>query len=521
MYAPFADGGRGHTGGAEHGREPNEEREQGRGGHNGRVKVTAPFSRATIRTRIIWTIILVASVALATSGAAVWMLDLRSTHADIDDRLVLTRQELRRLADDGIDPTSGEPLSDPAQTLRVYMERSVLGSGEGQLGIVDGAVQWVSAEGVRLRPEDDPELVDRLLAGADADVSSIFTIETADGRYQVLTVPVTDGNTTAVLARVVDLNAAEAGLWRTMRMYASAAAVTMMLVAALAWLGIGRLLRPIWELRNATESIDERDLTTRVRVRGHDDLSALAAAVNRMLDRVQRAVEAQRELLDDVGHELRTPITVVRGHLELIDPDDPDDVRQTSELALDELDRMGTLIDDLLDLARSSQSDFVTPEPTDIEALTLQVFDKACALGDRDWQLGGCASGTAVLDPARITQAWLQLAANAVKYSEEDSRVAIGSEINGSELFLWVEDEGIGIAPEDVERIRLRFARTAEATRHASGAGLGLSIVESIVDAHDGRLAISSEVGRGSVFTLRIPLTTVGETRSAQQKESD
>ncbi|WP_244936778.1 sensor histidine kinase [Actinomyces qiguomingii] len=485
------------------------------------MKVTAPFARATIRTRIIWTIFLVASVALVTSGAAVWMLDLRSIHDDIDNRLVLTRQELRRLAEEGIDPATKEPLTEPAQTLRVYMERSVLGSGEGQLGVVEGAVQWVSAEGIVLRPEDDPELVDRLLAEAEGDISTITTIDTARGHYRVLTVPVTDGNTTAALARVVDLNTAEAGLWRTMRIYASAAAVTMMLVAALAWLGIGRLLRPIWELRNATESIDERDLTTRVRVRGHDDLSALAAAVNHMLDRVQRAVEAQRELLDDVGHELRTPITVVRGHLELIDPDDPDDVKQTSELVLDELDRMVALIGDLLDLARSSQSDFVTPEPTDIEALTLQVFDKSCALGERDWQLGGCATGTTELDPARITQAWLQLAANAVKYSEEDSQVVIGSEISGSELFLWVEDEGIGIAQEDMERIRLRFARTAQATRYASGAGLGLSIVDSIVQAHGGRIAVSSEVGRGSVFTLRIPLTTADETRSVQLKESD
>ncbi|MDO4899514.1 cell wall metabolism sensor histidine kinase WalK [Actinomyces sp.] len=519
MYA--SSPGTGRAPGAEREWDPNREQEQGRDGHNGRVKVTNPFSRATIRTRIIWTIILVALVALATSGAAVWMLDLRSTHADIDDRLVLTRQELRRLADVGIDPATGEPLTDPAQTLRVYMERSVLGSGEGQLGIVDGAVQWVSAEGIGLHPENDPQLVERLLATADARISTIITIDTNRGRYRVLTVPVTDGTTTTALAQVVDLDAAEAVVWRTMRMYASAATVTVMLVAALAWLGIGRLLRPIWELRNATESIDERDLTTRVRVRGRDDLSALAAAVNRMLDRVQRAVEAQRELLDDVGHELRTPITVVRGHLELVDPDDPDDVRQTSELALDELDRMSTLVGDLLDLARSSQSDFVTPEPTDIEALTLQVFDKACALGDRDWQLGSCANGTTALDPARITQAWLQLAANAVKYSDADSRVALGSEINGAELFLWVEDEGIGIAPEDVERIRLRFARTAEATRHAAGAGLGLSIVETITEAHSGRLAISSEVGRGSVFTLCIPLKTVDQTRSVQQKESD
>ncbi|SDN49389.1 Signal transduction histidine kinase [Actinomyces ruminicola] len=484
------------------------------------MKVTAPFSRATIRTRIMWTIVLVASVALATSGAAVWVLDLRSTHADIDDRLVLTRQELRRLADTGVDPVTGTPLTDPTQVLQTYMGHSVLGSGEGQLGIVDGSVRLVSAEGVDMRPEADAELVKRLLTMAEAGVSTIKTVDTAAGRYRVLVVPVTDGTTTAALVRAVDLNVAEAGLWRTMRLYAAAAVVTVALVTALAWLGIGRLLRPIWELRNATESIDERDLTTRVRVRGRDDLSALAAAVNRMLDRVQRAVEAQRELLDDVGHELRTPITVVRGHLELIDPEDPADVQQTSELALDELDRMSTLVGELLELARSSQSDFVSPEPTDVETLTLQVFDKAGALGERRWQLEECASGTAVLDPARITQAWLQLAANAVKYSEADSRVWLGSAISSgpspdaAELRAWVRDEGMGIAPADLERVRRRFARTAQAQRRASGSGLGLSIVDNIVAAHGGRLDITSEVGRGSVFTLRLPLTSPAQTPS-------
>ena len=89
-----------------------------------------------------------------------------------------------------------------------------------------------------------------------------------------------------------------------------------------------------------------------------------------MLDRVQTSVEAQRNLLDDVGHELRTPIAVVRGHLELTDPADPEDVRQTQLLAIDELDRMGVLIDDLILLAKSSQTDFITPVDTDVAELT-------------------------------------------------------------------------------------------------------------------------------------------------------
>ena len=267
----------------------------------------------------------------------------------------------------------------------------------------------------------------------------------------------------------------------------------MALVAALAWFGVERLLAPIGELRRATEAIGERDLTSRVRVRGRDDLSALAQAINRMLDRVQRSVEAERSLLDDVGHELRTPITIVRGHMELLDPGDTEDVIQTLELSIDELDRMGMLVNDLLELAKITDEEGIRPRPTQIAELTAQVFDKAQALGERVWRLEGTVEAECRVDPVRLTQAWLQLAANAVKYSEPGSRIALGSRLEGDQVHLWVADEGIGIDPEDLGLVRQRFGRSAQAEQRASGTGLGLSIVENIVSAHGGRLDISSQ----------------------------
>ncbi|OLO66652.1 sensor histidine kinase, partial [Actinomyces oris] len=301
-----------------------------------------------------------------------------------------------------------------------------------------------------------------------------------------------------------------------MAFYAAAAVFTVALVTGLAWFAVERLLRPIEQLRRATESIGEEDLTTRVPVKGRDDLTALAEAVNRMLDRVQTSVEAQRNLLDDVGHELRTPIAVVRGHLELTDPSDPEDVRQTQLLAIDELDRMGMLVNDLILLAKSVQSDFVTPTDTDVAELTELVFDKSLALGERRWKMESAAFTRAMIDPTRITQAWLQLVANAVKYSEHCSTVSLGSAVRDGHLQMWVTDEGIGIAPEDIDLVRQRFKRTAGAQELASGAGLGLSIVETIVAAHGGRLDIRSEVGRGSVFTMVVPLKTPAAVASSR-----
>ena len=479
-------------------------------GHNGEVTSLLPTRTVTIGTRVMWAIVLVSSIALVMCGTIVWTLGLSSVSADATNRLEHSRDRIRQLAADRQDPSSGQPLEDVSAVLRTHIQRTAEGRGEAELGFVgtDASTKltWVSADNVSFRPEQDKELLTRVSSQAAASESVIETVRTPTSSYRVLVVPLQGGAQRGALVHVIDLKVAESQLRRTMAFYAAAAVFTVALVTGLAWFAVERLLRPIEQLRRATESIGEEDLTTRVPVKGRDDLTALAAAVNRMLDRVQTSVEAQRNLLDDVGHELRTPIAVVRGHLELTDPADPEDVRQTQLLALDELDRMGMLVGDLILLAKSVQSDFVTPVDTDVAELTELVFDKSLALGERRWKMESAAFTRAMVDPTRITQAWLQLVANAVRYSEHCSTVSLGSAVRDGHLQMWVRDEGIGIAPEDIDLVRQRFKRTAGAQKLASGTGLGLSIVETIVAAHGGRLDILSEVGRGSVFTMVIPL---------------
>ena len=479
-------------------------------GHNGEVTSLLPTRTVTIGTRVMWAIVLVAGIALVMCGAIVWALGLSSVSADATNRLEHSRDRIRQLAADRQDPSSGQPLEDVSAVLRTHIQRTAEGRGEAELGFVgtDASTKltWVSADNVSFRPEQDKELLTRVSSQAAASESVIETVRTPTSSYRVLVVPLQGGAQRGALVHVIDLKVAESQLRRTMAFYAAAAVFTVALVTGLAWFAVERLLRPIEQLRRATESIGEEDLTTRVPVKGRDDLTALAAAVNRMLDRVQTSVEAQRNLLDDVGHELRTPIAVVRGHLELTDPADPEDVRQTQLLALDELDRMGMLVGDLILLAKSVQSDFVTPVDTDVAELTELVFDKSLALGERRWKMESAAFTRAMVGPTRITQAWLQLVANAVRYSEHSSTVSLGSAVRDGHLQMWVRDEGIGIAPEDIDLVRQRFKRTAGAQKLASGTGLGLSIVETIVAAHGGRLDILSEVGRGSVFTMVIPL---------------
>ena len=145
------------------------------------------------------------------------------------------------------------------------------------------------------------------------------------------------------------------------------------------WLA-GRLLSPVTRLREPAQGITEGDLGARLEVTGNDDLSELQRTFNDMLDRLEEAFASQRRLLDDAAHELRSPLTVLRGHLEVLDTADPADVDATRALLLDEIERMTRLVNDLLMLAKAQRPDFVRLQPTDVEALTVGVLDRARGL---------------------------------------------------------------------------------------------------------------------------------------------
>jgi signal transduction histidine kinase len=232
--------------------------------------------------------------------------------------------------------------------------------------------------------------------------------------------------------------------------------------------------------------ISETDLSRRIPVTGDDEVAELARTFNEMLDRLEAAFATQRRFLDDAGHDLRTPITIIRGQLELL-PEEPSARDETIALCLDELDRMARIVNDLLTLAKAERPDFLRFEPIDLATLTEEVHAKASALGLRDWQLAGVGRGIIVGDRQRLTQAMMQLAQNAVQHTTSGARIELGSRLQRAEASLWVADAGEGIRPDELDRIFDRFAR-AQQRRASDGAGLGLSIVQAIVDAHHGRI---------------------------------
>ncbi|GAA0950438.1 HAMP domain-containing sensor histidine kinase [Nonomuraea longicatena] len=291
----------------------------------------------------------------------------------------------------------------------------------------------------------------------------------------------------------------------SVRVLALTSLAALALAGAAGWFVAGRVLAPVRMVRQAAERTgDSSDLSRRLDVVGNDDVAALARTFNHMLDRLQRAFAVQREFVDDAGHELRTPITVIRGHLELMG-DDPAEREETMALVTDELNRMNRIVDDLLTLAKAEQPGFLTVEDVELADLTVSVIAKARALGERDWRVDEVAEARIVADRQRLTQALMQLLANAVRHTQPGALVAAGSAVEGDRVRLWVRDGGHGVREEDRERIFQRFVRAG--SRSHQGAGLGLAIVRSIAEAHAGRVWVED----GARFVIELPYREVPE----------
>ncbi|MBD2346877.1 sensor histidine kinase [Anabaena subtropica] len=288
--------------------------------------------------------------------------------------------------------------------------------------------------------------------------------------------------------------------------------VVLFLALILAWFASGKILAPLRLLTQTARQISETDLNQRISIDGKGELVELAATFNEMMDRLQVAFISQRNFINDAGHELRTPITIIRGHLELMG-DDPQEVEETLALVMDELERMNRLVNDLILLAKAERPDFLQLETVDVRSFTEELFAKIKALGDRSWQLKAIARGKIVADRQRLTQAMMNLAQNATQHTNHTDTIALGSMIHQGKVSFWVRDTGEGIAKADQKRIFQRFARASNSRRRSEGAGLGLSIVEAIAEAHGGKVTLESQLGTGAIFTIVLPLEPPQETK--------
>jgi len=317
-----------------------------------------------------------------------------------------------------------------------------------------------------------------------------------DDDYRYVAVPVNlRGERRGTFVVTADLGHERAEVGEAVRVAGGIGFGMVVLVSALAYAAVGRILSPLRELGGTARSIESGDdLTRRIDVRGNDDIAELGHLFNAMLDRLEQAFALQREFVSDAGHELRTPITIIRGHLELLQGDP-----ETYRVVADELDRMSRFVEDLLTLAKSERPDFLLLSDLDLDLLTEELMAKATRLGPREWTLEATGAGLLRGDRQRLTQAVMNLAHNAVQHTGAGDTIALGSSHEGDTARIWVADTGPGVKAEDRERI---FER---AHSGSDGAGLGLAIVRTIATAHGGRVELDSEEGKGARFTIVLP----------------
>jgi signal transduction histidine kinase len=472
------------------------------------VATTVRRGLASIRVRIV-----VGYLVLLIVGLAIAILVTRQVQHARADREIEREQaqeveELRSLAR-GRDPATGELFGgDVAAIFDTFLDRNVPSDDEAFYTIVDGQPFRTSTAAPDLF--SDPQFVPAWTVETPTAATHKSAV-TDVGEVRSLAVPLfSDGEVGGVFVVASFPADDHAEVEQVVRVISLAGLAVLVVSAAVAWSLAGRVLRPVRQLTATAKEITESDLSARIPVDGHDELAELGSTFNEMVDRLERGFTSQRQFLDDVAHELRTPITIARGHLEVLG-DDPTDRAETVAIVTDELDRMSRYVADLLVLAKAEQPDFLVAEPLDVGELVLDLHERVKALGPRSWVLDATppvGQFTVVADRERIFQAVLNLAANAVEHTESGAEIGIGAAVAVQDARLWVRDTGPGVDPAVADNLFRRYARAATSrTSRPDGAGIGLSIVDAIARAHGGSVTVESDPERGATFGITIPLS--------------
>ncbi len=456
----------------------------------------------SIRFRLTLWHTLILTVILGLFGVTVWSALAFSLNSQIDQRLEQTALQVLR-----------------ASGVVSYPDITLLGIPKLETFQADDLyIQVIDVQGdVHLASENLGGFDQPLDPQALSETQQFTEVFRGGAHLRVLTQPIisTDDRLRGYLqvsARLDGVDLAKSLLLFTLLIVGT---ISIALSAGVVMLTVGRALQPIDAVTSAALQITRADdLSRRVPLTGPatDEVGRLVIAFNSTLERLEKFFNTQRRFLADVSHELRTPLTAIRGNVDLLrrmkEPD-----RESLDAIQSETERMSRLVGDLLMLAQAESGNLpLARSEIELDTLLLEVYqqvqvlaankvsvvlgeeDQACAYGDRD----------------KIKQVLLNLVSNAIKYTPAGGKVTLGlARINGWARFT-VADTGVGIPPEDLPHIFERFYRADKSRTRAAGApggaGLGLSIAKWIARAHGGRLEVSSQIGKGSCFSLWLPL---------------
>jgi signal transduction histidine kinase len=334
------------------------------------------------------------------------------------------------------------------------------------------------------------------------------------GKVRIHEVQVRLGSLTAVVGAGEPLALVESAQHSIARAFIFAGAAALVIALLASYLAGARVSAPLRRMASVASRVDAGELEPRMEVSPgrSNEVRVLGDAFNHMLDRLAEAFARQREFIADASHELRTPITVIRGQLEVLAAQaDPsvEEVQRVNRLVQAEIARITRLIDDLLVLAQADRTGFLRTEPVEIAPFVGELWDGVSLTADRHFELGPVPNGSVVADPDRLAQALRNLARNAIEHtSGPDGLVRLEVTRTGADgIRFAIIDDGPGIPESERELIFERFHRTDPArSRENGGAGLGLAIVRAIAIAHGGiARAGDGPRGRGARVELVLP----------------
>jgi signal transduction histidine kinase len=286
-------------------------------------------------------------------------------------------------------------------------------------------------------------------------------------------------------------------------------AVFLTLVTVSAAILVGRALSPVKKVTATAQGIaSSSDLSRRVNYQGpRDEIGQLAATFDRMIEQLDRLLQSQRTFVADASHELRGPLTVIRGNLDLLKRNLSEEDRSESIRVLEaEMTRMTRIVNDLLVLAEVESGPLEQQQTVSLKDILLDAQDRALLLaGNRKITVERQEDLWVRGDGHKLDQMVNNLVSNAVKYTPDGGTITLSLFQDGDWARLEVADTGIGIAPEHLPHIFDRFYRVDKAhSRAGGGTGLGLAIVKGIAQQHGGTVTVTSEPGKGSTFTVRL-----------------
>ncbi len=408
-------------------------------------------------------------------------------------------------------------------TDRLALLRVARRSAAGALTTVPSRVIVVRTtfDGTVLTPSEPP-------SGMPAFTDGMVHVGTVNG-LEYAVVPVVEQGTViqlvyavhpapgvGVFARVTETFRFLTDFWWQFLLAGALAAGIALVVAR--WLARG-MTQPLRDMAAAAHRMETGDYSTRVRTRSRDEVGQLATAFNRMSAELENLEQSRRDLLANVSHELKTPITAIRAHLEnLLDGVEQPDPR-TLQVMLAQTERLGRLIEQLLELSRLESGELpLQREELALAPLVTRVLSEIdVARSDR-----GVAVDSELpddlpfvdADPERVHQVLFNLLDNAVRFTPSGGAVTVSAHRHNGSVEVRVADTGAGIPQEHLPRLFERFYRADPArSREDGGTGIGLAIARSVVEAHGGHIHAESELGEGSVFTFDLPVAATAKDR--------